>query len=55
MSCSLGARKIKEKEAVLMSYCELGVGWMGWMQWVSGWDIGGWVGGWVTDRFRPGR
>ena len=38
--------KIEENEAVGMSYCELGVWWVG--GWVSRhiW-IGGWVGGWV--------
>ena len=32
---------IEEIEAVRMSYCELGVRWMG------GEVMGGWVGGWV--------
>ena len=38
-----------EEEAVRMSYCELGVGWVrekesGLDRWVG---LGGWVGGWV--------
>ena len=38
-------RKVEEKEAVGMSYCELGVGWVG--GWVSGW-MSRWVGGSFT-------
>ena len=46
--------KVEEKTAVGMSYCELGIGWVGgWVEIHSrrGW-VGGWVGGWMDERTR---
>ena len=55
---------MEENEAVRMSYCELGVGWVGGGGrclvpygralpcglWWPGGEVGGWVGEWVGDR-----
>ena len=40
---------VEEDEAVGMSCCELGVGWVGGFVRVGGW-VGGWVSGWVGGR-----